>query len=108
MSGIKCSRCGTVLEDYGIQTLRIGGIGGEWSYIVGNVVEIEQGTLPVQIHICPKCGKIELSAVEQTAAILLSRKGFKNCLRCGKRIPLASEECQYCGAEQKKRRKDNE
>jgi RNA polymerase subunit RPABC4/transcription elongation factor Spt4 len=79
-------------------------VGGEWSYIVGDIVEIEQGTLPVQIHICPKCGKIELSTVEQTAAILLSRKGFKNCVKCGKRIPLASEECQYCGAEQKEKK----
>ena len=100
MSEIKCSRCGAVLEDYGIQKLRIGGVGGEWSYIVGDIAEIEQGTLPVQIYICPKCGKIELSAAEKTGTILLGREGFKKCVECGKRIPLASEECQHCGAKQ--------
>lgn len=86
------------MEDFGIHKLRIGGVGGEWSYIVGDIMEIEQGTLPVNISICPKCGKIELTAAEHTEAILLSRKGFKKCVKCGKRIPLASEECQYCGA----------
>jgi ribosomal protein L40E len=88
------------MEDYGIQKFRIGGVGGEWSYIIGDIVEIEQGTLPVQIHVCSKCGKIELTAAKQTATILLSRKGVKKCLKCGERIPLASEECPHCGVKQ--------
>jgi RNA polymerase subunit RPABC4/transcription elongation factor Spt4 len=104
MNEIKCSRCGTALEDYGTQKLRIGGVGGGWSYAVGDIMEIEQETLPVQIHICPECGKIELTETERTAAILLGRKGFKKCVKCGKRIPLASEECKYCGTEQKKKK----
>lgn len=104
MSEMKCARCGTVLEDYGIQKLRIGGVGGEWSYVIGDIVEIEQDTLPVQVHICPECGKIEMSAVEKTETILLSRKGVKKCVKCGKRIPLASEKCQYCGTEQTRKK----
>jgi len=103
MSEIKCSRCGTALEDYGIQKLRIGGVGGEWSYLVGDIMEIEQETLPIHIYICPKCGKIELSATENTNIILLSRKGLKKCVNCNRRIPLASEECQYCGTKQTKK-----
>jgi ssDNA-binding Zn-finger/Zn-ribbon topoisomerase 1 len=93
-----------MLDDYRTQKLRIGGLGGEWSYVIGDLAEIEQGTLPVHIYMCPKCGKIELSAVKQTGAILLSRKGFKECIKCGKRIPLASEECQHCGARQVEKR----
>jgi DNA-directed RNA polymerase subunit RPC12/RpoP len=93
------------MEDFGVQKLRIGGVGGEWSYIIGDIVEIEQETLPVNIYVCPRCGKIELTATEQTAARLLSRKGFKKCVKCGKRIPLASEKCQYCGAPQKEKNK---
>lgn len=88
------------MEDFGVQKLRIGGVGGEWSYIVGDIVEIEQETLPVNVYICPKCGKIELKAAEQTRVLLLGRKGLKKCVKCGERIPLASEECQYCGATQ--------
>jgi DNA-directed RNA polymerase subunit RPC12/RpoP len=101
LSEVKCSRCGATTEDYGVQKLRIGGVGGEWSYIIGDIMEIEQGTLPVQIRICPKCAKIELTTTEQTGAILLSRKGLKKCIQCGKRIPLASEECPHCGAKQR-------
>jgi predicted RNA-binding Zn-ribbon protein involved in translation (DUF1610 family) len=88
------------MEDYGIQKLRIGGVGGEWSYIIGDIVEVEQEALPVQVHICPKCGKVELTATEQTGARLLSRKGLKKCIECGEKIPLASEECPHCGAKQ--------
>lgn len=29
-----------------------------------------------------------------------SKSYLKNCVECGKEIPIASEECQYCGAEQ--------
>ncbi len=101
MSEVKCSRCGAVTEDFGVQKLRIGGVGGEWSYLIGDVVEIEQETLPVQVHICSNCGNVELMATEQTAARLLSRKGLKKCVACGEKIPLASEQCPRCGAEQK-------
>jgi ribosomal protein L40E len=27
---------------------------------------------------------------------------LKKCVKCGKEIPIASEECQHCGAKQKK------
>jgi ribosomal protein L40E len=90
------------MEDYGTQKFRIGGVGGELSYLIGDIVEIEQETLPVQVHICPKCGKVEFTATEQTGARFLSRKGLKKCIKCGARIPLASEECPHCGAKQQK------
>lgn len=100
MTELKCSRCGTIMEDYGVQKVRIGGVGGGWSYAIGDIAEIEQDTLPVYVRICPKCGKIDFSATEQTGAMLLNRSGLKKCLSCGKRIPLAAEECQHCGAKQ--------
>jgi DNA-directed RNA polymerase subunit RPC12/RpoP len=56
-------------------------------------------TLQVHFYICPRCGKIELEAIEPEK-ILLGRKGVKKCVNCGEKIPLASEECQYCGAKQ--------
>jgi hypothetical protein len=28
---------------------------------------------------------------------------LKKCVKCGKEIPLASEECSYCGAKQKEK-----
>ncbi len=98
LSQVKCSRCGTTMEDYGIQRLRIGEVIGEWRpHPLG---DMEGQSLPVQTHICPKCGKLEFTAIEQTTATLLSRRGLKECVKCGERIPIASEECPYCGAKQ--------
>ncbi len=84
------------MEDFGVQKLRIGDI-------IGDFFEVEQQALPVQIHICPKCSNLELTATEETGAKLLSRKGLKKCVSCGEKIPLASENCPYCGANQQKK-----
>ena len=67
-----------------------GGLGEQKLGMIKGVFWTEPDALPVRMHICPKCGKLELTAVEQTDAILLSRKGFKKCVKCGERIPLAS------------------
>jgi len=91
------------MEDYKMLRFRIGGVGGEWSFIVGDIVEIQQEPLPMQVFICPTCGKIELFANEQTSRILLSRQGLKKCANCGKKIPLASESCPHCGSKQPKK-----
>jgi RNA polymerase subunit RPABC4/transcription elongation factor Spt4 len=90
------------MEDYKTRTFRIGGKGGEWAFIVGDIAEIEEEPLPIHVYICPLCGKMELFAYEQTMKILLSRQGLKKCVKCGKNIPLASEVCPYCGTKQKK------
>lgn len=46
---------------------------------------------------CVKCG-IAVSDIRST----FTPKGFlKKCIKCGKEIPIASEECQYCGTKQK-------
>ncbi len=88
------------MEDYKTHRFRVGGVGGEWSFLVGDIVEIEQEPLPIQVFICPQCEKIELFANQQTTKILLSRQGLKKCANCGKKIPLASELCPYCDSKQ--------
>jgi predicted RNA-binding Zn-ribbon protein involved in translation (DUF1610 family) len=92
-----------VMGDYGVQKLRLGGVGGEWSFLIGDIAEVEQWTFPVHFYICPKCGKVEME-VANPENVLLSRKFLKKCVKCGEKIPLASEQCQYCGAEQTKKR----
>jgi ribosomal protein S27AE len=98
MNQVKCSRCGTIMGDYGIQRPGIGEVTGEGSpHVLG---DMEGKSLPVQTHICPKCGNLEFTATEQATARLLSRKGLKKCVKCGKSIPLASEECPHFGTKQ--------
>jgi predicted RNA-binding Zn-ribbon protein involved in translation (DUF1610 family) len=91
------------MGDYGVRKLRLGGVDGAWSYIVGNVVEIEQWTFPLHFYICPKCGKVELEAANPEN-VLLSKEHLKKCVKCGEKIPLAAEQCQFCGAEQIERK----
>ena len=91
-----CSHCGVEMEDYKVHRFRIGGKGGEWAFIVGDIAEIEEEPLAIHVYICPRCGKMELFANEQTMKILLSRQGLKKCVKCDKKIPLASEICPQC------------
>lgn len=46
---------------------------------------------------CEKCGVaiIDTRKIGQTP-----RSFLKKCVKCGKDIPIASEECYYCGAKQ--------
>ena len=46
---------------------------------------------------CENCG----ITISDLRAPGFTPKGFqKKCVECGKDIPIASEECQYCGAKQ--------
>jgi ribosomal protein L40E len=53
------------------------------------------GVIP---FICKSCDYIELykENPQREEAFL------KRCVKCGKDIPIASEECQYCGTKQPK------
>jgi predicted nucleic-acid-binding Zn-ribbon protein len=45
---------------------------------------------------CKSCGYIELYKTPPHGPPSF----LKNCVECGKEIPLASEECPYCGTKQ--------
>jgi len=63
MNQVKCSRCGTIMDDYGIQRLRIGEVIGEGGpHVLG---DMEGQSLPVQTNICPKCGMLEFTAANK-------------------------------------------
>jgi len=56
-------------------------------------------------YYCRTCGYIEFYK-EMKSDELSQEQGFlKKCVECGKQIPIASEECQCCGAEQKRKKK---
>jgi len=48
---------------------------------------------------CKNCGYIELY---KTPPAPTPETFFKKCLKCGREIPIASEECSYCGTKQSK------
>ncbi len=46
---------------------------------------------------CESCG---IAVVDYRAPTHTPKSFLKKCAQCGKGIPIASEECQYCGAKQ--------
>jgi len=46
---------------------------------------------------CKNCGYIELYKIPPAPT---PETFFKKCSKCGKEIPIASEECSYCGTKQ--------
>lgn len=101
---VKCPSCGVEMQLAQQLRFRIGGTRGEWKLIVGNWAELGEELLPLNIYVCSQCGRIDLFADEKTRRYLLKLTPLsflKKCVKCGKQIPVASEECPHCGVKQK-------
>jgi len=67
----KCVSCNVDMQFAGEASFRTGGTSGSWNFLFGKWAELGEDTLPLRIYVCPKCGKIELYANEQTRQSLL-------------------------------------
>jgi predicted RNA-binding Zn-ribbon protein involved in translation (DUF1610 family) len=100
-SSVKCPVCDVEMHLVRRLPFRVGGTGGGWKLIFGELAELGEEMLPLDVYLCPKCGRVELFADEKAKEYLLRISYFKKCVKCGRQIPIASEQCSYCGAEQK-------
>ena len=65
-----------------------------------------------EVYACPKCREVRLflegpiaAAVHLPSQDSATPKSFmKKCVKCGKQIAIASEECPFCGERQPRRR----
>jgi len=94
----KCVRCGGELIEEGRLIARTRVLAGVSLAQKGDIVG--DRIIP---YYCRECGYIEfykeMKLGEQASAL-----GFlKRCVKCSRQIPIASEECQYCGAKQKQK-----
>jgi predicted RNA-binding Zn-ribbon protein involved in translation (DUF1610 family) len=99
----KCYSCGSVMQFAQKVPFRVKGTPGMWKLLFGDGAELGEEMLSLDVYVCPKCGEIRLFADEKSMEALLglTPKAFlKKCVKCGKDIPVASEQCPYCGAEQ--------
>ena len=84
-----CPRCREILELVGDETIQLGQAGiltGIWSNILS-------GGLPVEIYVCPKCGKMEFFAnVDKEEKI-----AKVNCSGCGNSYDADFPRCPKCG-----------
>jgi len=50
-----------------------------------------------------RCEKCEIAILDYSSAGGTPKSFLKKCVECGKEIPIASEECSYCGAKQREK-----
>jgi len=65
-SGDAYLRCGAELQSLGETTLRTGGSGGAWKLIFGELAELGEGTMKIELLACPRCRRLELRLPERT------------------------------------------
>lgn len=88
----RCPRCGAGME-----------------YLGRSVAYLESGGISAlfEVYVCSSCLTVQLVSFGNERAYRdLVRKNvgpssfLKPCVSCGSRIPIASEECQFCGSKQ--------
>jgi DNA-directed RNA polymerase subunit RPC12/RpoP len=55
-----CLRCGEQLELIGIESFRVGGTSGGWKMMFGELAELGEGMMDLEVFACPECRKVEL------------------------------------------------
>jgi predicted RNA-binding Zn-ribbon protein involved in translation (DUF1610 family) len=107
----KCPKCGKEMERGYIP---IGMRGLQWSTkkhkwfadslwqksvesLTGDTFRVFIGN--VEAYRCEKC-KLVLAYYGKVEGAMREKSFLKKCVQCGKKIPIASEECPYCRAKQ--------
>jgi hypothetical protein len=71
-NAVKNCMCGAAMEFAEKASFRVGGTSGAWKLLFGEWAELGESMIPLNIYVCPQCGKIELFADEETKGRLLS------------------------------------
>ena len=54
-----CVRCGGSLESYGVEKLRTGGSSGGRKLLFGELAEVGEDLIPLELLACTACGSVE-------------------------------------------------
>ena len=74
MNGRNCT-CGAAMLFAENASFRVGGTGGGWKLLFGEWAKLGESMIPLEIHVCPQCGRIELVAAEETKQRLMKLSG---------------------------------
>ena len=58
--GDACLRCGSPLESIGIEDFRVGGTSGGWKLLFGELAELGEGMLKLEVRACTTCRTVDL------------------------------------------------
>ena len=56
----QCLRCGGQLKSIGVEHFRVGGTSGGWDVIFGQMAEIGEDLLDLELFACGNCRKVEI------------------------------------------------
>jgi len=73
--GRKCQTCNLEMEFAQRVDFRVGGTGGGWKLLFGEWAELGESMIPLEVYVCPQCGRIGLFADEETKQRLLKLSG---------------------------------
>jgi hypothetical protein len=92
---IRCLKCGLEMQSLGLKT-----------FAVGEFLTSIEG-MQFEVYACPRCRESRLFLPDPTRVFHktlqdsgTSKSHLKKCVKCRKNIPIASEECQFCGTKQ--------
>jgi RNA polymerase subunit RPABC4/transcription elongation factor Spt4 len=86
----KCPNCSAEMQSYGWQQLLI---------LLRGTFPLER-TLPLEVLVCPGCGKMDFYALDDTRKVLGSGKAkpeIRLCHVCKHEV-IVNEKCPFCGA----------
>jgi hypothetical protein len=63
-TGDTCLRCGGVLTSMGVETFRTGGSSGGWKLLFGELAELGEDMIPLEILACGNCRRVEMRLPE--------------------------------------------
>ena len=58
-AGVACVRCPGELLHFGTQKLRFGGSDGVWKLAFGELAELGESAVPVEVLVCEQCRSME-------------------------------------------------
>lgn len=67
----KCQTCNVEMELAEKANFRVGGTSGGWKLLFGEWAEVGESMIPLEVYVCPQCGRIALFADEETKERLL-------------------------------------
>jgi hypothetical protein len=73
----KTCTCGATIQFAETASFRVGGTSGGWKLLFGEWAELGESMIPLDIYICPECGRIELVAGQETKQRLLKLSGAR-------------------------------
>jgi hypothetical protein len=73
----KSCTCGTAMRFAETASFRVGGTSGGWKLLFGEWAELGESMIPLDIYVCPECGRVELVEGEETKQRLLKLSGAR-------------------------------